>query len=115
MLTRRGEFSNVFEQGRKFPSRFLVLYVQPNGLNQSRLGLVVSRKVGNAVARNKVKRRLREIFRKLLTEIEFCCDMVVVARSLAAEAGFLDLDRSIRRVVTGLKHENTVYTDHKAL
>ncbi|MBI5846861.1 MAG: ribonuclease P protein component [Nitrospirae bacterium] len=114
-LTRRGEFKHVFEQGRKFPSRHLILYVHPNGLQQSRLGFVVSRKVGNAVTRNRVKRRLREIFRKLLAESVLCCDIVVVARSMAAEAEFLDLDRSVRRVFSGLKHENTIHSDHQAL
>jgi len=114
-LTRRGEFKHVFEQGRKFPSHHLILYVHSNGLEQSRLGFVVSRKVGNAVARNRVKRRLREIFRKLLAESPLCCDIVVVSRSTAAEAEFLDLDRSICRVFAGLKHENTIHSDHKTL
>lgn len=89
--------------------------MHPNGLVQSRLGFVVSRKVGSAVTRNRVKRRLRELFRRLLKESPLCCDIVVVARSTAAEAEFLDLDRTIRRVFAGLKHENTVHTDHKAI
>ncbi|MBI5632969.1 MAG: ribonuclease P protein component [Nitrospirae bacterium] len=114
-MKRRGEFKLVFDQGRKFPSRHLILYVHPNGLKQSRLGFVVSRKVGNAVVRNRVKRRLREIFRKLLAESPLCCDIVVVARSTAPEADFLDLDRSIGRVFAGLKCENTIHSDHQAL
>ena len=114
-LKRRGEFKLVFEQGRKFPSHHLILYVYPNGLEQSRLGFVVSKKVGNAVTRNRVKRRLRELFRKLLAADPLSCDIVVVARSTAAEAEFLDLDRSIRRVFAGLKHENTVHTDYKVI
>jgi|MudIll2142460700_1097286.scaffolds.fasta_scaffold28801_3 ribonuclease P protein component len=114
-LTRKCEFKNVFEQGRKFPSQYLILYIQNNGLDHSRLGFAVSRKVGNAVTRNRIKRRLREIFRKLLTEYDLCCDIVVVARSAAPEAEFLDLDRSIRRIFAGIKHENTVHCDHQAL
>jgi ribonuclease P protein component len=114
-LTRKSEFKSVFEQGRKFPSKYFILYITSNGLGHSRLGLSVSRKVGNAVTRNRVRRRLREIFRKLLSEHPLCRDIVVVARSTAPEAEFMDLDRGIRRVFAGLKHENTVHNDHQAL
>jgi len=89
--------------------------VYPNGLEQCRLGFVVSKKVGNAVTRNRVKRRLREIFRKLLADNPLRCDIVVVARSTAPGADFLDLDRSIDRVVSGLRHENTIHSDHQTL
>ena len=111
-LTRKSEFKIVFEQGRKFPSKHLILYVLPNRLDHSRLGLAVSKKVGNAVTRNRVKRRLREVFRKLFAEHPLCHDIVVVARSTAPEAEFLVLDRSIRRAVAGLNHEETVNSDN---
>lgn len=114
-LTRRGEFRHVFEQGRKFPSRHLILYAHPNGLMQSRVGFVVSRKVGGAVVRNRVKRRLREIFRKQLTEQPLCCDIVVVARSTAPGADFLDLDKIVYRFLAGLKRETIVHNDHQTL
>lgn len=111
-LTRKSEFKIVFEQGRKFPSKHLILYVLPNRLGRSRIGLAVSKKVGNAVTRNRVKRRLREVFRKLFAERPLCHDIVVVARSTAPEAEFLVLDRSIRRAVAGLNHEETVNSDN---
>ena len=114
-LTRKSEFKNVFEQGRKFPSKYLVLYVSPNGLGHSRLGLSVSRKVGNAVTRNRVRRRIREIFRKLLAENTLCRDIVVVARSTAPEADFMVLEGDIRRVFAGLRHEKSVHNDHQDL
>jgi ribonuclease P protein component len=114
-LTRKGEFRNVFEQGHKFPSKYLVLYVHPNGLECCRVGFAISRKVGNAVTRNRVRRRLREIFRNLLKDESLCFDIVAVARSAARDADFSDLERNVFRVFAGLKHENIIHRDHQAL
>lgn len=62
-LTLKKEFERVFHDGKIFKNDTVVLYVIPNGLHHSRLGLVVSKKVGNAVRRNRAKRLLREAYR----------------------------------------------------
>ena len=81
----------------------------PNELPFCRLGLAVSRKVGNAVVRNRIKRRLREIFRKQLKDLPLRYDFVVVARSASAEAEFTDLQMSIIKIFPRLgKDEDTV-------
>jgi len=83
--------------------------VLPNELPFCRLGLAVSRKVGNAVVRNRIKRRLREIFRKQLKDLPLRYDFVVVARSASAEAEFTDLQMSIIKIFPRLgKDEDTV-------
>jgi ribonuclease P protein component len=108
-LTKRGDFKKVFELGSKFPSKFIIIYALPNGLLYCRLGLSVSRKIGDAVVRNRIKRRLREIFRKQLTGRPLQYDFVVVARSASAEAEFDDLQLSITRIFPRLgKNEDTV-------
>ncbi len=114
-LTRKGDFTAVFEQGRKFPSQHLVLYALPNSLGHCRVGLAVSRKVGNAVTRNRVKRRIREIFRLLPGDGPPDLDVVVVARSTAPEAAYLTLEKSIRKVITQIQHENSTARNHTAL
>jgi len=82
--------------------------VLPNELSYCRLGLAVSRKVGNAVVRNKIKRRLREIFRKQLKDRPLQYDFVVVARSASAEAEFADLQMGILKIFPRLdKNEDT--------
>lgn len=75
----------------------------PNQAGHSRFGLVVSRKVGNAVTRNRVKRWLREIVRRL--DRHDPVDLVVIARSEAASAGLaalrLDVETAVGRFARG--------------
>ncbi|MBE6933882.1 MAG: ribonuclease P protein component [Ruminococcaceae bacterium] len=73
---------------------YFVLYAHPNRLGQNRVGITVSKKLGHAVVRNRVRRRLREIYR--LHESRFLpgWDIVVVARSRCVNADFQDLQRA---------------------
>ena len=85
-LSRSAEFERVYRQGRSVANRHLVLYTFPNASTERpRLGLSVSRKVGGAVERNKVKRLLREAFSHAENELLSGQDVVVVARPPAGE------------------------------
>lgn len=95
--TRRLRKSHEFDAARRFGRRqadgTLVLLARVNGLDVSRLGLAVGRRVGKAVVRNRVKRRLREAVR--LADLPAGWDLVVIARGAAAKASFETLDRSL--------------------
>jgi len=63
-LRSRAEFTSVQNQGRRVATRFLTLLAMPNTLDHDRLGIIASRRFGNAVTRNRAKRVLRDVFRR---------------------------------------------------
>ena len=70
-LARRLQFGKVMDQGQKRKiENFCTLFFLPNDLNKKRLGIIASKKIGNAVVRNLVKRKIREVFRHIKDRIE---------------------------------------------
>jgi ribonuclease P protein component len=111
-LSRSAEFDRVYRQGRSLGNRYLVLYSFPRaGAEQSRLGLSVSRKVGGAVDRNRVKRLLREAFGDEAARLVPGHDVVIVARpearELAEQGGLEAIAASLRELLerAGLSSE----------
>lgn len=88
------EFQRLYAKGKSAANGYLVVYWRKNGLGRSRLGLTVGKKVGGAVTRNRIRRRLREIYRLHEAELPAGRDLVVVARVKSAFAGYRQLERS---------------------
>jgi ribonuclease P protein component len=94
-LRRKRQFAQVFAQAKKRHGPHLLFLSRENGSGHSRLGLTVSRKVGDAVARNRIKRLLREAFRRLKTEIQPSLDVVIIARRGAVALDYATVHRSM--------------------
>ena len=90
-------FAEIRQQGRSAANELLVMYALPNDLEFSRFGFSVSGRIGNAVIRNRVKRRLREAVRLQMDQIATGWDMIWIARRPISKANYHELfDASAR-------------------
>ena len=90
-LKENSVFRRLYYRGTSAGNRYLVIYCRRNGSKTSRLGLTVSTKLGKAVVRNRVRRRLREVYRLYEDKMPAGFDLVVVARTAAVDADFAKL------------------------
>jgi ribonuclease P protein component len=107
-LTDSPDFERVYRQGVAYRGKLFSVHAFPNEFGTPRLGLSVSRRVGNAVVRNTVRRRLREVFYSALPEIPSNLDLVVSARPAAAEATFQELSEEFVRSLGKLSDSREV-------
>jgi ribonuclease P protein component len=98
-LLKRQQFLNVFKTGIRKESRHFTCVLVENGLPWRRLGLTVGKRTGNAVARNRIKRRLREYFRRNKAEFPDSTDIVISARAGAAQLDYTALDQELRSLL----------------
>lgn len=93
-LKENNVFRRLYYKGANAGNRYLVIYCRRNALGVNRLGLTVSTRLGHAVVRNRVRRRLREVVRLNEGRLQNGYDIVLVARSAAVEAEFTALTRA---------------------
>ncbi|MEE9382384.1 MAG: ribonuclease P protein component [Nannocystaceae bacterium] len=97
-LTRRADFLRVQRGGRRLHLAHFVIYMarQPTGVSWStRIGVTVTRKVAGAVGRNRIKRLVREVFRRGRTGLPAGLDVVWVAKRNASEVAYCDVERGL--------------------
>jgi ribonuclease P protein component len=100
---RRGDFDTVYRAGQRRSGAHFTIFLRANGLPQSRFGFSIKKALGNAVVRNRIRRRVREIVRCHRWEIPTGCDIVIHPRSKVARAEFSALTAELLRLMqTGL-------------
>jgi ribonuclease P protein component len=96
-LTKKNQYEAVYHSGKYQAGKELVIRVLPNGLDISRYGITVSRHIGKAVVRNKIKRRIREILRRITLPPGF--DIVIIARTAAAGADYSEMKKTTEEIL----------------
>ena len=94
-LKKNHQFQFVFRNGKSYANKYLVMYVKENGLDKNRIGISVSKKVGNSVVRHRVTRLLRESYRLHESIFNSGLDIVIVARPGAATVGYNEVESAL--------------------
>ena len=107
-LKKNYEFRRLYNKGKSAASQFAVVYCRRNGSDGNRLGITVSAKIGGAVQRNRIRRRLKEIYRLNEDKLKTGFDIVFVARGRSRNAGYKELESSVLRLLEKLKLSSAI-------
>ena len=94
-LRKNQQFQFVYKNGKSYANKYLVMYVKENGLEINRIGISVSKKVGNSVVRHRVTRLIRESYRLHENIFNSGLDIVIVGRPSAATVGYNEVESAL--------------------
>ncbi len=94
-LKKYRQFQSVYSHGKSYANKYLAMYVKENGTGGNRIGISVSKRIGNSVVRHRVTRLVREGYRLQEAVFDSGLDIVVVARKAAAPAGYSEIEEAL--------------------
>ena len=94
-LKKNEQFQFVYKNGKSYANKYLIMYVKKNGLEKNRIGISVSKKVGNSVIRHRVTRLVRESYRLHENIFNSGLDIVIVGRPSAATVGYKEVESAL--------------------
>lgn len=89
------DFQIVYKKGKSYANKYLIMYVLENKEEENRLGISVSKKVGNSVIRHRVTRLIREVYRLQKNKFKNGYDIVVIARTGAKEKSYIEIESAL--------------------
>jgi len=98
-VLNRADYVNINRSGRRIHSRHFTIILKPNGLGITRLGFMISKKTGNAVKRNRVKRLIRELFRLNTSRFPQGYDIVIAAKRGASDLDLRKIKAEIGEII----------------
>ena len=94
-LKKNHQFQFVYKYGKSYANKYLVMYIKENGMERNRIGISVSKKVGNSVVRHRITRLVRESYRLHEAVFNSGLDIVIVARKSAASVGYEEIESAL--------------------
>ena len=98
-MKKNRDFQLTYKKGKSYANRYLVMYVRENGTSGNRLGLSVSKKVGNSVVRHRLTRLLRESYRLQEEHFRRGYDIIIIARASAKDKSYQEIEDGIENAV----------------
>lgn len=93
-LKKNSDFKSVYSKGRSFATKILVMYYKKNNLNYNRIGFSISKKVGKAVTRNRIRRLIKENL-KDMNDIRIGYDIILIARVTIVESNYHEIRKNL--------------------
>lgn len=98
-LKNYSDFKNVYENGKSYGNKYLVMYIFPNNSEEIRLGISVSKKVGNSIIRHRVTRLIRESYRLNMHKFNSGLDIVVVGRTTSKGKSYAEIESAFLHLI----------------